>query len=62
VLIRTGPGFTQLEMMALMKPALPASERGTTQGWWPKMVKLDAEVRADVICVRGKPLRWKCRR
>ena len=55
-----GPGVTQSEMMALMKqPLCPASEWGTTQGWWTKTVQLDAEARGEVIRDGGKPLRWK---
>jgi hypothetical protein len=59
VLPKTGPGVTQSEMMALMKQALPASEWGTTQGWWAKTVQLDAEARGEVVRDGGKPLRWK---
>ena len=59
VLPKTGPGVTQSEMMALMKKALPASEWGTTQGWWTKTVQLDAEARGEVTRDGGKPLRWK---
>ena len=59
VLPAKGPGVTQAEMMALMKAALPASEWGTTQGWWTKTVQLDAEARGEVIRDGGKPLRWK---
>ena len=59
VLPKSGPGVTQAEMMALMKQALPASEWGTTQGWWAKTVQLDAEARGDVVRDGGKPLRWK---
>lgn len=59
VLPAKGPGVTQSEMMALMKAALPASEWGTTQGWWTKTVQLDAEARGEVIRDGGKPLRWK---
>lgn len=59
VLPKSGPGVTQSEMMALMKKALPASEWGTTQGWWTKTVQLDAEARGEVIRDGGKPLRWK---
>lgn len=54
-----GPGVTQAEMMVLMKKALPASEWGTTQGWWTKTVQLDAEARGEVTRDGGKPLRWK---
>jgi len=53
------PGVTQAEMMALMKQALPASQWGTTQGWWTKTVQLDAEARGEVIRDGGKPLRWR---
>lgn len=56
---KTGPGLTQSEMMDLMKKALPASEWGTTQGWWTKTVQLDAEARGEVVRDGGKPLRWK---
>lgn len=59
VLPKTGPGVTQSQMMALMKAALPASEWGSTQGWWTKTVQLDAEARGEVIRDGGKPLRWK---
>lgn len=59
VLPKTGAGVTQSEMMALMKKALPASEWGTTSGWWTKTVQLDAEARGEVIRDGGKPLRWK---
>ncbi len=59
VMPKTGPGVTQSEMMVLMKKALPASEWGTTQGWWTKTVQLDAEARGEVSRDRGKPLRWK---
>ena len=59
VLPKSGPGVTQSEMMALMKQALPASQWGTTQGWWAKTVQLDAEARGDVVRDGGKPLRWK---
>lgn len=59
ILPKAGPGVTQAEMMALMKKALPASEWGTTQGWWTKTVQLDAEARGEVIRDGGKPLRWK---
>jgi hypothetical protein len=59
VLPKTGPGVTQAEMMALMKQALPASEWGTTSGWWTKTVQLDAEARGEVTRDGGKPLRWK---
>lgn len=59
VLPAKGPGVTQSEMMVLMKAALPASEWGTTQGWWTKTVQLDAEARGEVIRDGGKPLRWK---
>jgi hypothetical protein len=45
--------------LELMKQALPASEWGTTQGWWTKTVQLDAEARSEVIRDGGKPLRWK---
>ena len=47
VLPKSGPGVTQAEMVALMKRALPASEWGTTQGWWTKAVQLDAEARGE---------------
>ena len=48
------------ETLALMKKAFPASEWGTTQGWWAKTVQLDAEARGEVIRDDGgKPLRWK---
>lgn len=53
------PGVTQSEMMALMKKALPASQWGTTTGWWTKTVQLDAEARGEVIRDGGKPLRWR---
>lgn len=53
------PGVTQAEMMVLMKKALPASDWGTTQGWWAKTVQLDAEARGEVIRDGGKPLRWR---
>lgn len=56
---KTGPGVTQSEMMALMKKALPASEWGTTQGWWTKTVQLDAEARGEVVRDGCMPLRWK---
>ena len=46
-------------LLALMKQALPASEWGTTQGWWAKTVQLDAEARGEVTRDGGKPLRWK---
>ena len=59
VLPRSGPGLTQAEMMAAMKKALPASQFGTTSGWWTKTVQLDAEARGEVIRDGGKPLRWK---
>jgi hypothetical protein len=59
VMPKSGPGVTQAEMMTLMKQALPASEWGTTQGWWAKTVQLDAEARGEVIRDGGKPLRWK---
>lgn len=59
VLPKSGPGVTQAEMMALMKKALPASDWGTTTGWWTKTVQLDAEARGEVIRDGGKPLRWK---
>ncbi len=49
-------------MVALMKRALPASEWGTTQGWWTKTVQLDAEARGEVIRDGGKPLRWKIKK
>ena len=62
VLPKSGPGVTQAEMMALMKQALPASEWGTTQGWWTKAVQLDAEARGEVIRDGGKPLRWKLKK
>ncbi len=54
-----GPGLTQAEMTAAMKQALPASEWGTTQGWWMKTVQLDAEARGEVVRDGGKPLRWR---
>lgn len=53
------PGVTQSEMMALMKKALPASQWGTTTGWWTKTVQLDAEARGEVVRDGGKPLRWR---
>jgi hypothetical protein len=59
VMPKSGPGVTQAVMMTLMKQALPASEWGTTQGWWAKTVQLDAEARGEVIRDGGKPLRWK---
>jgi hypothetical protein len=59
VMPKSGPGVTQAEMVALMKQALPASEWGTTQGWWTKTVQLDAEARGEVTRDGGKPLRWK---
>ncbi len=62
VLPKSGPGVTQAEMVALMKRALPASEWGTTQGWWTKTVQLDAEARGEVIRDGGKPLRWKIKK
>ena len=58
VMPKKPPGVTQAEMMALMKQALPASDWGTTQGWWTKTVQLDAEARGEVIRDGGKPLRW----
>lgn len=59
VLPTKDPGVTQVEMMTLMKMALPASEWGATQGWWTKTVQLDAEARGEVVRDSGKPLRWK---
>ena len=59
LLPKAGPGLTQAELMAAMKKALPASQFGTTSGWWMKTVQLDAEARGEVIRDGGKPLRWR---
>jgi hypothetical protein len=58
---KTGPGFTQSEMSAAMRKALPVSDfPGTTSSWWMKSVQLDAEARGDVVRDKAsKPLRWK---
>lgn len=60
VLPKKAPGFTQSEMMAAMRAALPSDQfPGTTSSWWTKSAQLDLEAKGLVVRDRGTPLRWR---
>lgn len=60
VLPSSGPGLTQAEMMAAVKPHLPQTlfPGGAKSEWWTKGVQLDLEAKGIVTRSATKPLRW----
>ena len=60
VLPSGGPGLTQSEMFAAVKPLLADAlfPGGSTSGWWVKCVQLDLEAKGLMRRDAGKPLRW----
>lgn len=62
VLPRKGPGLTQAEMFAAVKPHLPPKlfPGGAKAPWWVKCVQLDQEARGGIVRdVSKRPLRWR---
>jgi hypothetical protein len=60
VMSRDAPGRTAAEMIAAVKPHLPAASfpGGATAGWWMKCVQLDLEAKGMIVR-SGKPLRFR---
>ena len=61
VLPKSGPGFTQAEMMEAVLDHLPEDlfPGGAKSAWWVKTVQLDLEAKGIVVRdSRQKPLRW----
>ncbi len=60
VLPPSAPGLTGAEMLAAVKPHLPAESfpGGAKAGWWLKCVQLDLEAQGIVAREASKPLRW----
>ncbi len=60
VLPSAGPGLTQSEMFAAVRPHISQTlfPGGATSGWWVKCVQLDLEAKGVMDREASKPIRW----